>query len=145
MNVQLHRLRACTLPRVGHTHREGYVSLGSHLCLIHSQIGQGEGGVTQSVTEGKERMSLLLVRPSVTHIDAFLVFLIDDVPRSLGTTLLMPCARIGIQGMSTHLLERGHPCIGQLAAGIDISHQYRSQGTASLGTYKPSLNDGRYA
>ena len=90
------------------------------------------------MTEGEERTHLLLVGPTIPHIDTLLVRLVDYL------MVVAPRTRIGIQGMSTTVLQTLIPGEGQFAGRVHVAHQHRRQGLTGLGTDKPALHDGRH-
>ena len=67
------------------------------------------------MSEGEHGAQFLAVGPAIAHIDAFLVFLVDDVALGLGSALLSPGSGIGVEGMGAHILQRLHPGEGKLA------------------------------
>ena len=57
------------------------------------------------MSEGKGGMRLVRVSPAIAYVDAFLVFLVDDVSFRLGTPGLTPGPGIGLQGVGTDIVE----------------------------------------
>ena len=141
MDIELNRLGSGTLTCILYVYGKGDCAVLLHLHLVAAEIRDGKLGVAQAVTECKGRLDALLIGPAVTYIDAFLIFLINDVALRAGSTFLAPGSRVGIECMSTCFLQRVDPCKRQLAARICIACKDACKGFAALRTDEPALYD----
>ena len=141
MDIELNRLGSGTLTCILYVYGKGDCAVLLHLHLVAAEIRDGKLGVTQAVTECKGRLDAFLIGPAVTYIDAFLIFLINDVALRAGSTFLTPGSRIGVECMSTCFLQRVDPCKRQLAARVCIACKDACKGFAALRTDEPALYD----
>ena len=135
-HVELDDLGTGALAGVLDRYGGGDGTVGCHLLLVKAQVAHGKRGVTQTVTEGESRLFLLLVGPTVAHVDALAVLLVDNL------VAVTPCAGIGVQCMGAHVLEVLVPGERQFARGVSIAHEHAGERVARLAADEPSLHDG---
>src|SRR3712207_1260719 len=88
------------------------------------------------MAEGKERTGLVLVYATITHVNAFLVFLIYNL------LIGPPCAGKGVELVCRHVVEGAGPREGQLTRWVGLSRQHVGDAMTGLGTDEPSLHNG---
>ena len=89
------------------------------------------------MAEGEQRFHLLLlIGPTVTYKNTFIVFDVDDV--------LAPLAGIFTQAVGRAILQLHGEGKRKLATGIHIPHKDSGESTAGFGTQIPVLNDSRH-
>ena len=115
----------------------GQRTVGLHGLAVGCGLAILESGIAQTVAEGEQRFHLLLlIGPTVTYKNTFIIFDVDDV--------LAPLAGIFTQAVGRAILQLHGEGKRKLATGIHIPHKDSGESTASFGTQIPVLNDSRH-
>ena len=79
MYVELYNLSACHSPGVSDVHRNLKAVVSGDAACRETQVGEPEGGVAHTMTEGEESLGMMRISPAITHIHAFLILLVNSV------------------------------------------------------------------
>ena len=112
--IHLYGFLALAIAGVGHGDAYCHAAVGVHLLLVDGRLAIFEAGVAETVSEGEQRLGLLLgVSPSVAHVDAVLVLDVHGVSRGDSGVFSKD-----VGGNVLKLLGEGE---GQLARGVHVS------------------------
>ena len=118
-DIQLYDFLSFAVTGILHGYGKTDLIIGRHHFLISRRFAISKRCVRQPVSEGEQWFYLLLlVRPTIPHKDAFVVFHIYHILTSL--------TDIFANAMSRNIFQTGRKSERQLAGRIGIPHQHGS-------------------